>query len=482
MAKPVTAKMLGNYWKVYLFVVPSVLLVAVFAYWPAISAIYHSFYRWNGDDISRWIGDANFVQLMGNYWIWIGVFVMSYLVLYLSGKDDARSNFIRVASGIYFMIIGISALSMKGFALDAALTKAAAVSELGLSIGIWGTLLALFYFGVSEESQNRWLYCLICLDFLFAGALRAIGGFQYDFAWMLVCLFNGFYFWMSSRAAAIPNIETARTMQAFASLGICFWSLGRHCGGDPALWGGFSVITILVLANIPKMIPSIITAVVINRIKSEKWNYFYKVLFVVPMIIPGMVMLLLWKFFFDPGVGMFNKMLIYSKAMDVLAFLDKTFGWHNVFSSTTPPVWLGNEHLVLPSLILWGFPWVGVVGVLIYLAGLEGIDTAIYEAAELDGASSLQKFVHIELPLILTQIRINMVLMIIGTLQSYQFILILFGEDGGPNGVLNVPGLLMFKSAFSAGQAGYACAIGLILFFFILLLTEINNRYLRVDK
>ena len=113
---------------------------------------------------------------------------------------------------------------------------------------------------------------------------------------------------------------------------------------------------------------------------------------------------------------------------------------------------------------------------LIYLTGLAGIDEAVYEARDLDGVSWLQKFLYIELPLILTQVRINLVVMIIGTLQTYGQILILLGNAGGPRGVAMVPGLYMFRSAFVELYAGKACAVGLIVFVFILLLTEINNR------
>ena len=72
--------------------------------------------------------------------------------------------------------------------------------------------------------------------------------------------------------------------------------------------------------------------------------------------------------------------------------------------------------------------------------------------------------------------------MIIGTLQTYGMILILLGDAGGPNGKMMVPGLLMYRSAFVEGYSGYACSIGLILFFLILVLTEINNRFVRVEK
>jgi len=250
---------------------------------------------------------------------------------------------------------------------------------------------------------------------------------------------------------------------------------------DDVLWYGFFVVSILVAANLFKMIPSIMTAVAINRLKNEKMAYFYKVMFVIPMIIPGMVSLLIWKFFFDPGAGILNSILNNTGLMHILVWIDGLFGW-GVFLAGQNPVWLGNSQLVIPSLIIWGFPWVGAVSVLIYLAGLQGIDTSIYESAEIDGITSFKKFLYIELPLILTQVRINLVLMIIHTLEGFGLVLVLFGVTGGPNGVAMVPGLYMFSKAFQSQEVGYACAIGLILFVFILILTEINNRFVRVKK
>ena len=133
-------------------------------------------------------------------------------------------------------------------------------------------------------------------------------------------------------------------------------------------------------------------------------------------------------------------------------------------------------------MIIWGFPWIGAVGVLIFLAGLQSIGTEVYEAADLDGVTPFQKFVHIEFPLIMTQVRLSMVLMIIGTLQGYGLQFLLLGPDGGAGGRGMVPGLWMFNRAFIAGQFGYACALGLFLFVFILGLTWINNKFVKVDK
>lgn len=247
------------------------------------------------------------------------------------------------------------------------------------------------------------------------------------------------------------------------------------------LGGAFIVVMIFILANFVKMVPSIITAVVVHRVTSERARYLYRVAFVIPMIIPGMVALLIWKYFYDPTVGVLNGLLDATGLMDLLRNLDATFGW-GVFVAHANPAWLGQEQLIIPSLIFWGFPWVGVMSVLLYLSGLGNIGQDVYDAAEIDGCGWIRKFWNIELPLILTQVRLNLILMIIGTLQDWAFLFILLGDGGGPNGVAMVPGLYMFRLAFRAGEAGYACGIGLLLFFLILVLTMINNRYVRVSK
>ena len=83
--------------------------------------------------------------------------------------------------------------------------------------------------------------------------------------------------------------------------------------------------------------------------------------------------------------------------------------------ANVPIGWLSQPELILPSLFLWGFPWIGAVGVLIFLAGLQSIGQDVYEAAELDGVGPIGKFIYIELPLILTQVRLMLVLLIVGT-------------------------------------------------------------------
>ena len=251
--------------------------------------------------------------------------------------------------------------------------------------------------------------------------------------------------------------------------------------GDKIFWQSFVTIFILVIANVFKLIPSIGMAVLIHRMVSDKAQYMYRVAVVIPMLVPGIVILFIWKFFYDPNLGILNFILDGTGLKNVLVWLDGKFDW-GVFYADVPIGWLSTPELIIPALIFWGFPWIGAVGVLIYLAGLQAIDKELYEASDIDGAGPFQKFFYIEFPLILTQVRVTLILLIIYTLQGYGQQFLLLGENGGPARAGMTPGLWMFNRAFFNGEFGYACALGLVLFSVILGLTWVNNKYVRVDK
>lgn len=235
---------------------------------------------------------------------------------------------------------------------------------------------------------------------------------------------------------------------------------------DADLGRSFIVVAIFILSNVFKMIPALLTAVIIHHVRSDRMQYAYRVCFIIPMIVPMMVFILMWKYFYEPNVGVLNVML---RNIGLLGPIDTIR-------------WLSDKWWVLPSLIFRGFPWVGAFSILLYLAGLQNIPKSLYESAALDGAGALKTFWHIELPLIMTQVRISLVLMMIATIQGWQFIYLFLGESGGPDGIATVPGLIIFRKAFSGGEFGYGCAIGVLLFAITLILTWINNRYVRVEK
>lgn len=235
---------------------------------------------------------------------------------------------------------------------------------------------------------------------------------------------------------------------------------------DTDLLKSFIVVGIFIVSNLFKMIIPITAAVILHHIINDRANYLYRVMFVIPMVVPAMVFFLMWKYFYEPNAGVLNEIL-------------RSLG---ILKPTEIIQWLSNEKLVIPALIFAGFPWVGAFGVLIYLAGLQNIPEDIYEAAEIDGAGAIRIFWQMELPLIMTQVRINLILMMIGTIQQWQNVYLFVGEAGGPNGSATVPGLLVFREAFSRGYFGYGCAVGFLLFLVTLILTFFNNKFVRTKK
>ena len=205
----------------------------------------------------------------------------------------------------------------------------------------------------------------------------------------------------------------------------------RRAFHDQVLLDSFLTVSVLIVFNLFKMLPSILLAVLIHRLKSDRWQYVYRVLLVVPMIVPGLVTLFIWKFFFDPNLGVLNGILDFTGLKGVLVSVDHFFHW-GIFYANVPIGWLSQPELILPSLFLWGFPWIGAVGVLIFLAGLQSIGQDVYEAAELDGIGPIGKFIYIELPLILTQVRLMLVLLIVATLGGYGLQLQLLNEYAAP--------------------------------------------------
>lgn len=200
-------------------------------------------------------------------------------------------------------------------------------------------------------------------------------------------------------------------------------------------------------------------AELIFSLRSPRAQYLYRVLFVVPMVVPGVVVLLIWGFIYDNNLGLLNQ------ALDVLGL------------GGLKHAWLGEPGLALYALLFIGFPWVGGFGLLVYYAGLQNIPQDVFDSCRIDGATGLARFRFIDLPLLMGQVKLLVVLGVIGGLQGFQTQLLL--SNGGPAYATMVPGMHMYQNAMSFDRMGYACAIGVVLFLVILLLTYINMRYLR---
>ena len=136
----------------------------------------------------------------------------------------------------------------------------------------------------------------------------------------------------------------------------------------------------------------LIAALMIFHLKSKRLQYFYRVIFVMPMVVSAVVIIQIWTFIYEPNIGILNALLRVA-GLDVLT--------RN---------WLGNSSFVIPSLVFVGFPWVSGFNLLIYFAGLQNISTDVLEYSQIDGCTRLQRILRIELPLISGQVRLLLIL------------------------------------------------------------------------
>ncbi len=220
------------------------------------------------------------------------------------------------------------------------------------------------------------------------------------------------------------------------------------------------MLKLLVAGLITGNIPALLMAELLYNLRSKRASGAYRFLFIIPMMIPGLVVYLMWQYMiFESTYGLANAL------MNMLGLPEQA--------------WLNGTSTALISLVLIGFPWIAGTNFLIYLAGLQGIPESVLESCKLDGATFRVRFFKIDLPLLLGQLKLMLIMGIINGMQAFG--LQLMTTDGGPRYSTMVPGLWMYKRAFEFSNFSYASAIGLAMFLIILVLTIVNNRFINTD-
>lgn len=193
----------------------------------------------------------------------------------------------------------------------------------------------------------------------------------------------------------------------------------------------------------------------------------YRTCFYLPSIVPVVASAVLWAWVLngDPNRGLLNAAW--------KATLSVWFGWD-------PPGWFGAAEWAKPGLIIQGL-WGAGGGMILWLAGLQGIPQHLYEAAELDGAGVWSKFRNVTIPMLSPYVFFNLIMGTIGALQEFDRVYVLSGQGAGASSVgpvdsLLVPVMYLFNSAFKYFKMGYASALAWVLFIIILLLTLVQLK------
>ncbi len=182
-----------------------------------------------------------------------------------------------------------------------------------------------------------------------------------------------------------------------------------------------------------------------------------RTIFFLPTVVPMVCLAVVWQWMLKGDGGLVNMLLtpVFHVVNDLLG------------TQLTGPNWLLEPNTARVSLVFASL-WTTGNTVLIYLAALQNVPTQLYECAELEGASSFQKYRHIALPAISPVIFYTVAGGLIGCLQTFAIPYVLAGGTQGPKDSLLFLSSYIFQNAFQYWNMGYACTLSLVLFVLIL--------------
>lgn len=267
----------------------------------------------------------------------------------------------------------------------------------------------------------------------------------------------GLFSWYPIGRAVVMSFQETNLVAASEFVGLQNF---RDVLADPLLWTAvkntlyFALLALLLGYPVP-----LVAAVLMSEVRRLKG--LYSALAYLPVVIPPVVAVLLWKFFYDGSPdGVFNTML----------------GWVGL----GPVSWLQDSTSAMPALVIEA-TWAAAGGtVIIYLAALTSVSTDLYEAAELDRASIWRKIWHVTLPQLRGVLLITFILQIVGTSQVFLEPFLFTG--GGPANSTMTVLLLIYDYAFAnslGGQYGAATALSIML---AVVLGALSAVYFRLTR
>jgi multiple sugar transport system permease protein len=221
---------------------------------------------------------------------------------------------------------------------------------------------------------------------------------------------------------------------------------------DPLLYQSLKVTSIYAFVSVPlQVVLGLVLAILLNQ--KIKALSFFRSIYYLPSVIGGISVAIMWRWILGTQFGMVNTLLSYV--------------------GIEGPAWLGDPQWVLVSFIIMSL-WGTGGAMLIYLGGLQGIPSELYEAADVDGAGPIPKFLRITVPMMTPVIFFNMIIGIIHALQEFVAPFVMTG--GGPHNSSLFLVLYLYRNAFQLFQMGYASAIAWVLFIYIMILTALVVR------
>lgn len=252
-----------------------------------------------------------------------------------------------------------------------------------------------------------------------------------------------------------------------------FWSMTQYSVLDSPRWVGMrnysDMVTVdhaniykaffntsyVAFFGVPLSIASGLTiAMLLNS--AVRGMRFYRTFFYMPSIVSGIASAVLWAWVLmpDPSKGLLNN--LWSRTIT---------NWLNL----PAPGWFASEPWAKHTLIIMGV-WGAGSGMILWIAGLKGVPSTLYEASSIDGASQWQQFWKVTIPQLSPVIFFSTITGFIGSLQEFDRVFVLKGPDGpiGPADALLTPVVHLFNNGFGQFRLGYASAIAWVVFLLII--------------
>jgi multiple sugar transport system permease protein len=215
---------------------------------------------------------------------------------------------------------------------------------------------------------------------------------------------------------------------------------------DPLFWKALKNTLYFLLLGGPLSIAVSLGAALMLQSKLVRFKGFFRTAYFAPVVTTLVAVAVVWRFVYHPRFGILNYVL----------------SWFGV----SPVDWLGDPHWAMPAIILMAV-WKNFgYNMIIFVAGLQNISEELYEAASIDGAGKLQKFIRITIPMLAPTTLFISVITMIGYFQLFAEPYVM--TQGGPlNSTLSIV-LLMYQQGFRWWNMGYSAALAFVLFAFIL--------------
>lgn len=225
---------------------------------------------------------------------------------------------------------------------------------------------------------------------------------------------------------------------------------------DAKFWQAFgNTLYLMVAVTVITLALSLFFAAALSRTRLKEKN-FYRVVYFFPNVLSIVVIGTLFKNIYSTNNGILNATL-------------RAVGLGQLAHG-----WLGEAQTVLPAIAV-AMVWQAVgYYMVIYMAGMDGIDESIYEAAGIDGAGKVRQFFSLTIPLIWETIRVTLVFFVVSTI-NMSFLFVTTMTMGEPDGASEVALSYMYKQGFTNANFGYGMTVATVIFLFAFILSSISN-------